>query len=58
MSILWIILILLAVAIFVSLFGAIFWLAVLCDLGDIDYSQMDQGYEEGPAPKSPVREDE
>lgn len=58
MSILWIILIVLSVAIFVALFGAIFWLAVLCDLGDVDHSHLDQGYENGPGPKSPVREDE
>ena len=30
------------VLVFVSLFSAIFWLAVLCDLGDIENNQVDQ----------------
>jgi len=58
MSIFGVVLIVLAVAVFVALFGAIFWLAVLSEMDDIDHSQKDQGYEELPAPKPPVREDE
>ena len=42
MVIIRVVLVVLGIAVFVVLFGGLFWLAVLGDLGNVDESQMDE----------------